>query len=69
MATVKVNISGVSELDFPTGVTSASVAGDVATLNLSGSSASTTHSESLTDGNSNFIFAGGDIVTVVGVAN
>lgn len=31
--------------------------------------ASLTHSESLTDGNSNFIFAGGDIVTVVGVPN
>ena len=30
---------------------------------------STTHSESLTDGNSNFIFAKGDIVTVVGVPN
>ena len=28
-----------------------------------------THSESLTDGNSNFIFASGDIVTVVGVPN
>lgn len=28
-----------------------------------------THSESLTDGASNFIFAGGDIVTVVGVPN
>ena len=28
-----------------------------------------THSESLTDGNSNFIFAIGDIVTVVGVPN
>ena len=28
-----------------------------------------THSESLTDGNSNFIFAVGDIVTVVGVPN
>jgi hypothetical protein len=27
------------------------------------------HDESLTDGNSNFIFAGGDIVTVVGVPN
>lgn len=33
------------------------------------SGGSTTHSESLTDGNSNFIFAGGDIVTVIGVAN
>jgi hypothetical protein len=31
--------------------------------------ASTTHDESLTDGASNFIFAGGDIVTVVGVPN
>lgn len=29
----------------------------------------TTHSESLTDGSSNFIFAAGDVVTVVGVAN
>jgi hypothetical protein len=32
-------------------------------------SANSTHSESLTDGNSNFIFAVGDIVTVVGVPN
>ena len=31
--------------------------------------ANNTHSESLTDGNSNFIFATGDIVTVVGVPN
>ena len=31
--------------------------------------ATDTHSESLTDGNSNFIFAIGDIVTVVGVPN
>jgi hypothetical protein len=30
---------------------------------------STTHAESLTDGSSNFIFAHGDIVTVVGVPN
>jgi hypothetical protein len=28
-----------------------------------------THDESLTDGNSNFIFAGGDIVTVIGIPN
>lgn len=28
-----------------------------------------THSESLTDGNSNFIFAIGDIVTIIGVPN
>ena len=27
------------------------------------------HDESLTDGAGNFIFAGGDIITVVGVAN
>lgn len=30
---------------------------------------STVHDESLTDGSSNFIFAGGDVVTVVGVPN
>ena len=40
----------------------------------SGSGAPTTHSESLTDGNANFIFAatlttGGDIIVVVGVPN
>jgi hypothetical protein len=34
-----------------------------------GGGASTTHSESLTDGNSNFIFANGDIITVIGVPN
>jgi hypothetical protein len=36
---------------------------------ISSASASTTHSESLTDGSSNFIFASGDIVTVIGVPN
>jgi hypothetical protein len=35
----------------------------------SGGAGSSTHSESLTDGNSNFIFAAGDVVTVVGVPN
>lgn len=39
----------------------------VATTVITGTTG--THSESLTDGNSNFIFANGDIVTVVGVLN
>jgi hypothetical protein len=34
-----------------------------------GSETSTTHAESLTDGLDSFIFAGGDVVTVVGVSN
>lgn len=63
---VILGINGIAELDFPTGVTSVSIAGEKATINLSNSS---THAESLTDGNSNFIFAGGDIVTVLGVPN
>ena len=36
---------------------------------LVGSTPANTHAECLTDGNSNFIFAGGDIVTVLGVPN
>lgn len=41
---------------------------------VGGGGGGTTHSESLTDGNANFIFAatltsGGDIITVVGVPN
>lgn len=38
-------------------------------ISASAGAINTTHSESLTDGNSNFIFAAGDIVTVIGVPN
>jgi hypothetical protein len=47
--------------------TTVTIAGGV--LSMAGGGTGTTHSESLTDSNSNFIFAGGDIVTVVGVPN
>ena len=57
-------------------VPSGGTAGQILTKNSSTNydtsweaNANTTHSESLTDGNSNFIFAVGDIVTVVGVPN
>jgi hypothetical protein len=34
-----------------------------------GSGSSTTHDEPLTDGNSNLIFAAGDVIMVLGVVN
>lgn len=63
----KINLNGIDELDFPTGVDSASTSGGVTTINLS---ASSTHSEMLTDGNGNLIFAstptmGGDLIVAV----
>jgi len=42
---------------------------DISAYVAAGGGASSVHSESLTDGQGNFIFAGGDIVTVVGVPN
>jgi hypothetical protein len=42
---------------------------DVAWVTPSGGGGGGTHAEPLTDGNGNFIFAGGDIVVVLGVPN
>lgn len=72
MATVKVNINGINELDFPTGVVSAATSDGVTTITLD--AVAHTHDEPLTDGNGNFIFAatlttGGDIIVVIGVPN
>jgi hypothetical protein len=44
MPTVKVNINGINELDFPTGVSSATVNAGVATVNLTGGGGSVTGS-------------------------
>lgn len=73
------DVSGVAAVaQLPLATTSApgAVEPDGSTIIISGSGVisavgaiSTTHSESLTDGFSNFIFAIGDIVTVVGVPN
>ena len=49
--------------------TTITVAAGVLTAVGGGGGSSATHSESLTDGNSNFIYAAGDVVTVVGVPN
>jgi hypothetical protein len=71
----KINLSGINELDItlPGTTTTTLVSPGVVSLVNSGG-ASTTHAESLTDGNANFIFAatlttGGDIITVTGVSN
>jgi hypothetical protein len=64
---VRVNINGINELDFTSGVSSATTSDGVTTLALNA-----TYSEPLTDGNGNFIFAatpslGGDIIVVIGI--
>lgn len=64
----RINLSGILELDITLpGLTTTSVAGGVVTLvNVA---VGATHSEPLTDGNSNFIFASGDVVEVIGIQN
>ncbi len=76
MSTVKVNISGINELDFPTGVSSATTTNGITTINLENiiPVIPDVHDEPLTDGNANFIFdatllKGGDIIVVTGVPN
>jgi hypothetical protein len=60
-------LTGVLNIAGGTGIT---VTASGATVTIAASGGGTgTHSESLTDGNSNFIFAVGDIVTVTGVPN
>jgi hypothetical protein len=74
MATTRINLNGIHELDITLGgITDASVAEGVVTV-IQTLPPSDTHDESLTDGNGNFIFAatlttGGDIITVTGVPN
>jgi hypothetical protein len=72
----KINLSGVNELDItlPGTTTTTIVSPGVVALVNTGGGTPNTHDESLTDGNANFIFAatlttGGDIITVIGVAN
>lgn len=48
MSTVRVNLSGVGELDFPSGVSSATVSGGVATVTLASAGSGTVTSVALT---------------------
>jgi hypothetical protein len=65
-------VTGVTGQLVPSGGTTGQVLAKSSGSNYATSwqnSANNTHSEPLTDGNSNFIFANGDIVVVVGVPN
>lgn len=67
--TTQVNIVGIHELDFDlSGVTTATVTSPGVVL-ITNVPANSTHEEVLTDGQSNIIYAMGDIIMVIGVPN
>jgi hypothetical protein len=64
MSTIKVNINGINELDFTSGVSSATVTSP-GVVSLAVSGADNPGNDLLTDGINDLVFAAGDVIWVI----